>query len=50
MGKITVDHGEKTVYRYDASARTFKYAAYILFGLAGSLVMISIFWFTQFTE
>ncbi|MFQ6678450.1 MAG: hypothetical protein ACE5D0_09030 [Fidelibacterota bacterium] len=50
MGKITVEDGEKIVYRYDASARTFKVAAYILFGMAGGFVIIAIFWFAQFME
>ncbi|MCH7613078.1 MAG: hypothetical protein IIB95_05565 [Candidatus Marinimicrobia bacterium] len=50
MGKIKAEKGEKTIYRYDASAKTFKIAAYVLFGLAGTMVIFSIFWFTQFME
>jgi len=50
MGKIILEDGEKPVFRYDASAKTFKIAAYVLFGLAGSMVIFSIFWFTQFME
>ena len=50
MGKVSLEDGEKPVYRYDASAKTFKIAAYILFGLAGTMVIFSIFWFKQFME
>lgn len=50
MGKVIVENNEKTVYRYDASAKTFKIAAYVLFGLAGTMVIFAIFWFTQFME
>lgn len=48
MGKVTVEDGEKTVYRYDASAKTFKNAAFLLFALAGGMIVVAIIWFTNF--
>ncbi len=48
MGKVTVEDGEKTVYRYDASASTFKKAALVLIALAAGMLIVAIFWFTNF--
>ena len=48
MGKVTIDEGEKTVYRYDASARTFKKASLLLFTLAAGMIVVAIIWFSNF--
>lgn len=46
MGKVTIEDGEKTVYRYDASAKTFKNAAIFLVALAGALLIFAAIWLT----
>jgi|TARA_B100001079_G_scaffold44477_1_gene35773 hypothetical protein len=48
MGKVTVEDGNKTVFRYDASARTFKKAALLLFTLASGMIIVAIIWFANF--
>ncbi len=48
MGKVTVEDGEKTVYRYDASASTFKRAALLLVALAVGMIIVAIVWFLNF--
>ncbi len=48
MGKVTINDGNKTVYRYDANARTFKIAALALIGLATVLIVFAVFWIKQF--
>jgi hypothetical protein len=48
MGKVTVEDGDKTVYRYDASARTFKKAALFLFTLAAGMIVVAFIWFFNF--
>jgi len=48
MGKVTIEDGDKTVYRYDASAKTFKSAAILLFTLAAGMVVVAIIWFSNF--
>lgn len=50
MGKVTIEEGDKTVYRYDASASTFKKAALILFTLAAGMIVVAIIWFSNFMD
>jgi hypothetical protein len=48
MGKVTIEDGEKTIYRYDASAKTFKNAAILLVTLAAGMVVVAIIWLSNF--
>jgi hypothetical protein len=48
MGKVTIEEGDKTVYRYDASARTFKKAALLLLTLAAGMIVVAFIWFSNF--
>ncbi len=48
MGKVTIEDGEKTVYRYDVSAKTFKNAAILLFTLAAGMVVVALIWLYNF--
>ncbi len=48
MSKVTIEEDEKTVYRYDASARTFKKAAILLLFLAGGMMIFAVVWFSYY--
>ncbi len=50
MGKVTVEDGNKTVYRYDASSSTFRKAALLLFTLAAGMIIVAIIWFSNFNR